>query len=171
MRNARFRTNDDYRIDLTKIDDLTIDPVWDGMSLADFQRFGRYFRTVADTLGLREWTLYFRLTPEIPGDGEDQQTAPLAVIRVAPEGRFASVRLCQGFSDEHHDLQQEALIHECLHIYFEPMLHTLTEEILPEALGAQAASVITAYLGTDKERTIDALAVALSPLMPKLPKT
>lgn len=170
MSNARFRSNDDYRIDLHKIDTLTMDPVWDGMTLKNFQRFGRYFRTVADTLGLSEWTIYFRLTPEIPDDGEDPQISPLAVIRVAPESRFASVRLCQGFSDEHHEMQQVSLIHECLHIYFEPLLHTLTDEILPGALGAQAATAIDAYLGVEKERTIDALAVALSPLMPPLPK-
>lgn len=166
----RFRSNDDYRVDLRTIDDLTMDPVWDGMALADFQRFGRYFRTIADELGLADWTIYFRLTPEIPGDGEDPQTAPLATIRVAPESRFASVRLCQGFSDERRGLQQEALIHECLHIYFEPLLHTITETLLPELVGAQTASTATAYLSVEKERAIDALAMALSDKMPRLRK-
>lgn len=166
----RFRTNDDYRVDLRDIDSLTMDPVWDAMTLSDFKRYGRYVRKVADLLGLSEWTIYMRISPEIPSDEEDPLTAPLAMIRVAPESQFATIRVSQNFSSEPNKLQQQSLIHEVLHIYFEPLLHPLTETILPDLVGSPAASAATAYLNVEKERVVDALAVALAPLMPKLPK-
>ncbi len=161
----RFRGDDDGRIDVTKVDSLKVDPVWDGMSLADFQRFAAYIREITDVLGLREWTVRLRLRPEGDDDGDE---APLAVIKVSPESRFATMRLAHAFADEPRRLQQIVLIHEVLHIIFEPMFHVLRSE-LPNLVGTAPAAALDAYMSVDRERAIDALAVALSPHLPRLP--
>lgn len=158
-----YRSNEDQNIDVTKVGKLKTDPVWDGMGLADFQRFARYARTVADALGLTEWTISIHLRPDTDEDN-------LASIKVALQSRFATLSLSHCFASEPRRLQQITIIHEVLHIYFEPLLSTLTEDVLPSALGQQSAAVAASYLGVEKERTIDAMAVALSPLLPPLPK-
>lgn len=162
----RFRGDDDGRVDVTKAHLLESDPVWDGMPLADFQRFSSYIREVADALGLREWTIRLRLRPEGEDDGDE---APLATIKVSPESRFATIRLGHSFAHEPRRVQQQTLIHETLHIVFEPMLHTVIGN-MTDLVGTAHSSTIEAFVSVEKERAVDGLAVALSPRMPRLPK-
>lgn len=162
---TRFRGDDKERVDVAHMDRLTADPVWDGMPLAEFQRFGRYIREVADLLGLRDWVIRLRLRPESDPDDDDQ--AALAVMKVSPESRHATMRLSPFFASESRSLQQMTLIHEVLHIPFETMLGPILGH-LPSIIGDAHASTIVELLGTEKERTIDGLAVAISPRMPRL---
>lgn len=162
---TRFRGDDKERVDVAHVDRLAVDPVWDGMPLAEFQRFGRYIREVADLLGLQDWVIRLRLRPESDPDDDDQ--APLAVMKVSPESRQATMRLAPFFASEPRSLQQATLIHEVLHIPFETLLAPILGH-LPSLIGDAHAATIVELVGTDKERTIDGLAVAISPRMPRL---
>lgn len=161
-----FRGDDDGRVDVANAHLLKTDPIWDGMPLADFQRFAAYIREVADALGLREWTIRVRLRPEA-NEEVDELEQVLARIKVSPESRFATIGLALTFADEPCRVQQLAIIHETLHIYFETLLLT-TMDVLTDLIGTAHATTIEKYVATEKERAIDALAVALSPRMPRL---
>lgn len=136
------------------------DPVWPGMPRARFDQYSDFLRSTADLLGLRDWEL--RLSEE-PATDEDNN----AEVRVTFGQRRATVTLARDFNTEPLETQQHCLVHELLHIHFDPTF-TLLSQSLPNLIGKTAWTILEEAQREREEHAVDALATALNPLIPPL---
>lgn len=136
------------------------DPVWPGMTRKRFDQIGRYIRDTANLLGLYDWRLKLA---EQPSTDEDN----LAEIAITYGRRRATITLCKDFASQHAEDQQIAIVHELLHIHLDPTFSLLCQSV-PTLVGQAAWSVLQEAQREREEHVVDAIATAISPLLPSL---
>lgn len=138
------------------------DPVWPGMTRKRFDQLGVYIRDTANLLGLYDWRL--KLAYEQPDDDD-----AMAEVKVTFGRRVATIYLCRDFTELSLQDQQHAIVHELLHIHLDPTF-SLLSTTLPDLVGQPTWSVVQTAQREREEHAVDALATAISPLLPRLPK-
>jgi hypothetical protein len=128
------------------------------MTGAERKRIARYIRTVANTLGLRDWTL--NLAHDEPDDKEAYASVSCVYGR-----RIANLWLAHGFEMLEPIEQRHVIVHELLHIHFDRTLKQ-SEGALPGLLGAASYAVYEAGLRESIEHGVDAVADALAGALP-----
>jgi hypothetical protein len=87
-----------------------------------FDIVGEYIRNMADALGLRDWHLFLKYEP--PDDAET------GAMVVPIEGRkHASIYLCEDFRDLKPENQREYIVHELLHLHFQPACDVIRADL------------------------------------------
>jgi hypothetical protein len=114
------------------------------------QRFAAYLRTLADLIGLKDWT--FRIDDEPPAD-----RGHCAAIGCIQGKRRAVLRFSEEFLDGTPGQRREWLAHELIHCH-----GALVDEVAETGLSNDDRRVYTLL----SENMVDALAVALAPHMP-----
>ena len=128
------------------------------MSAVERKRLLRYIRTLANTLGLHDWTI--NVAPDEP----DEKEAYAAVSCVYGR-RIANVWLAHGVEQLAPAEQRLTLVHELLHIHFDRVL-SLSQQALPGLLGAAGYTVYEEALREHVEHGVDAVADALAAAFP-----
>lgn len=128
------------------------------MSTADRKRLARYVRTVANTLGLHDWTV--NIQEEEPDDKE-----AYAAVSCVYGRRIASVWFAHGFENLEPEEQRHVIVHELLHVHFDRVL-TQAQQALPGLLGVGAFTVYLEGLRENVEHGVDAVADALAAAFP-----
>jgi hypothetical protein len=128
------------------------------MSQTERRRIARYIRSLANTLGLRDWTI------NIQSDEPDTKEA-FASVSCVYGRRIAHVWLAHGFEDLDADTQRHVLLHELLHVHLDGVL-ALSAASLPDLLGLGAYSIYEAALRERVEHGVDAIADALASALP-----
>lgn len=131
---------------------------WPTMPLALWNACADYLRETANVLGLHDWELIFE---QVPCTNEDAN----AHTGITYGQRKATIALAHDFADLSRKEREVVLIHELIHLHFHHMGSVL-EDMLPDVVGKSTAAVILAYQLEREEDAVDALAVALRPLMP-----
>lgn len=132
---------------------------WPGMPVADHDRIGSYIRTLADKIGLSEWT--FELSHEPLGTDEDTDTYAHIVCTEAQ--CRAVITLGRGFLDEPLRQKRHTLIHELLHCH-----HAHATDVmrltLPKLLGQPTYDALWEPFRQQFELMTDNLAFVLARL-------
>ncbi len=128
------------------------------MTHVERKRFARYVRTMANTLGLRDWTL------NLQHDEPDTKDAWASVACVYGR-RIANLWFAHGFEDLSPAEQRHTIVHELLHIHFD-RVRSLADGTLPGLLGAAAYAAFEAAQREVVEHGVDAVADALASALP-----
>lgn len=128
------------------------------MTLRERKRMAVYLRSLANTIGLRDWTF------NIQQDEPDTKEAYAAITCVYGR-RIANVWFAHGF--EHLDpvLKRHVILHELLHVHLWPIT-SLASETLEAAMGATAYAVYDEALTERIEHAVDAIADAFADAIP-----
>lgn len=104
----------------------------------DWEVLGRYLREVADTLGLRDWTLLVKHDP--PASVE-----ALAEVRPTEGRKHATVRVCIEFRELTDEEQRAVVVHELLHCHLAVVQHlTAGGSQLGGMLGGSGSGILDA---------------------------
>lgn len=133
------------------------DSVVVGVKKRERKALGRYIRSVADEMGLRDWTLHLLREP----CDEDCN----AQTHMVYGRRTAHIRVSEGFRDREPEGIRQTVVHELTHLHFAAAT-SQAELDLEGHLGAQAHGVFWNGWQRNFEYGIDATAVALAPHMP-----
>lgn len=140
------------------------------LTAADRAALTTYVRTLADALGLKDWKITIEKEPS-----DDDCDASIQGVYGRRIGMLWIHRDFRTFSS---DRQRQTLIHELLHLHFEPMRHHV-ENLLEAstAVSPEMFDLVESVLSTGAEYGIDTLAEAIAPKYPpirwpkKTPKT
>lgn len=128
------------------------------MTKRQWKSVGKYIRTLADQLWLRDWNLEISHNP---ADGANA----LAQVTCTPGRKQAVIELCPNFPNLERAVQRHVLVHELLHVAFSGP-HTHTYQALPTLLGEAAWSAYESGYRMAEELATDGVADAIAPLFP-----
>jgi hypothetical protein len=115
----------------------------------DRDELGRYLRSLADEMGLRDWIVGIA---DVPPDVEDCN----ASITI-PHGRqYAMVHMAPGWEERDVDSLRQTMVHELLHCHFAP-LQWVTDSTA-STLGMAAFQILSSAHNTAEEVAIDTIA-------------
>lgn len=141
-----------------------------GMTNAEFGVLGKYLRSMANEMGLRDW--YFQLMhgPPINFDGSEDKSAG-ARIETFWGKRVAHVWVCSDFKELKPDRQRQFICHELVHCHVDH-LDSLTDNKLRDHMGEQYWQGWHQGFYLSFENAIDAIAQAWADKLPliKWPK-
>jgi hypothetical protein len=121
-------------------------------------RLAALLRIYGDQLALRDWEFQV-------AHGEPTREGAMAEIEMASGRRIARVRVSLAWEDLERDEQRHALAHELVH----PHARDFVESVLAAAhqeFGGAAYRMFAATVERELERMVDALAVAVGPVLP-----
>jgi hypothetical protein len=122
-----------------------------------FKALGRYTRSLADRVGLRDWTFIIQTAP----DSDDTNIASVTPT----EGQFkAVICLSKDFADRPVEDITNTLVHELIHCHHRDM-SDMIRLALPSYLGGPAFSMFHEAYRQAEERSVDALAGAFTTLL------
>ena len=135
--------------------------VWPEMSRKNFERTKVYLRTLADGLGLRDWSFELARAPLDPHSGN------VATIVPTFGQREAVVTLCHDYPTKSPDYRRYVLVHELLHCHLDRIMTPFRENrVLWRLIGAAAADVIDDQVRENIEHAVDAIAREMAPHLP-----
>ena len=121
-----------------------------------------YVRMLADMMDLKDWRLS---VAEEPVDSSAQASAQVSAVA----GRkMAEIEFCADFSSMSREDQRIVVVHELIHLHFEPMA-IMSDNIIKKILGRESAGVFKIAFLQELEYGVDGLALAISPLFPLPP--
>ncbi len=115
-------------------------------------------RLIADSLGLRDWTINLNYEP-------DENPNALASVSCTYGRRIATVTFCSDWWERDLHERHHVLIHEMLHVVTDPV-RTYLDETLPTLIGQPAWTAIREAVRQHEEHAVDQLASALAPYVP-----
>lgn len=121
-------------------------------------RLADLLRDYANRLSLRDWETQV-------DHGEPRREGALAEVELAAYRRVARFRVSGTWETLDPDEQRHALAHELLHCHARDLVQAALEGARPE-LGETAFRVYAAVIEREHERMVDALAIAVSPVLP-----
>lgn len=123
----------------------------------DVEDLARYVRTIANMVGLRDYTV--EVAPETPSDGKVAEC-------ITEDGR-ASVALCFAgyFERLPPEEQRHAVVHELLHVHFARPAATISSD-MREFLSETEHRLAWAAYKRQVEHSVDTLATAIADLLP-----
>lgn len=119
-------------------------------------------RLVADSLGLRDWTIKLDYEP-----CADENA--LATVSCTYGRRIATVQFCAEWWERDPHERHHVLVHEMLHVVTDP-IRTYLDETLPVLIGQPAWTAVREAVRQHEEHAVDQLASALSPYVPVVAK-
>lgn len=128
------------------------------MTDAQWEALGGYIRTVADSLGLRDWQ--FSVKRE-PCDDDSQ-----AEILCTYGRKHAEVRVGADWMDCEPTRQRLVVVHELLHCHLDP-IGKLAHNDLPQVLGQPASALLAEVVQRDIEFAVDGIAEAVAGFFPE----
>lgn len=120
---------------------------------------GRYVRTIADQMGLRDWAFSLMYDPAA--------NDALAMITPVYGRKVASIWFCRAFAELEIEVIRQSICHELVHTMVNPITTTL-EEIGPRLLGDSAWLVLWKATKERVELATDQIADAIAPTLPLL---
>lgn len=142
------------------------DPVWPGMSRADYLRIASATRWTADQMGLRDWGLNLRWEPSHIGDDGNKDC--FARIEVEGNMRRATIWLHEDFAHMPEDEQRRVLCHEMLHIHLAPLME-IGEDTLADLVGTPVNNLFVEEMHRAVERACEAMAMNWSRHLDEIP--
>jgi hypothetical protein len=115
----------------------------------------RWVGSIADTLGLRNYTFEIEVAPLAAGVH--------ATCECVTGRSYARIRVSEDFFDLDERTKAEALIHEVLHPLFHPLMVHVDD--LRRELSRSHHEALTRVFERDLESAVDTLATALAPLL------
>lgn len=132
------------------------------LTTAQRSKLLKYVRSMADTLGLKDWTITISPDPvEKSANASAQVTCPAGA-------KIADIEFGADFASKSREEQRWTVVHELVHLHFEPMA-LMTEEVAKKTMSPEAGSVFSAAFIHELEYGVDGVAVAVSPLLPLPP--
>jgi len=122
------------------------DPRWNEL--------GKYFRGLADAMGLGQW--YFTTSHTSPGDAKQDDEEVLASIDICSQSVSATLYVSDSFWTAELYKQRFILTHELLHVVEAPYINALYT-------GFEATATTKAVVNQLRERFVDQVALLLSP--------
>ncbi len=123
------------------------------MTLKQYRSLARYIRSIADALGLRDWT--FDLSHQPAHDVNE-----MASIECVFGRRFAVIQVCANFADLDPELQRHVVVHELLHAAMSGT-HSYVYHSLPSLLGESGWSAFESAYRQQEEHATDGIAAAI----------
>jgi hypothetical protein len=117
---------------------------------------------MADLLDLRDWRI------EISKERVLDPAEASADVSVVAGRKMAFVAFCDDFASQSSEDQRVVVIHELIHIHFEPMA-LLADDVAKKALSSDAADVFRLAFIQNLEYGVDGVALAIAPLFPLPP--
>jgi hypothetical protein len=128
-------------------------------------------RSVANRIGLRDWTLHFDWDHDAGHDlpeGHYAEGCEGASIQTIYGRRHAVLRLGDGFREYAPDKQRQYLVHELVHCHVNRLLDFVDTD-LKGILGRPTWDLLSAAFERELEYAVDALADVLAPQQPLIP--
>lgn len=122
------------------------------------ERLGQYVRVIADSMRLRDWTL---MVDREPCDIDNH-----ASIACADQRKVAVIQFSASTSHQDQDTIRHTVVHELIHPHFHQLLNAIYD--LEPHLGAAAFKTFLDRCVDALEYGVDAMADAVSPLMPTM---
>lgn len=138
------------------------DPVWDGMSRADFLRIAAAIRWTADQMNLRDWRL--QLKWEASGGGCYARCEVLGDIRTV------NIWVCETFACMPEPEQRRCIVHELIHVHLDPLTE-VGDKVCRDYLGLATYEMLGQEQHTAVERACESMAMAWSQTVDPIPAT
>jgi hypothetical protein len=120
-----------------------------------------YVREIADAMRLRDWDI------EVDGSKLAEE-GRCAQTRVSVRRKSATIRLGSCWASDSREEQRDTVVHELLHLHFEPLYEGLRN--LRNNVGESAWSVANNAFNDAAEQAIDQLARVLAERFPLPPE-
>jgi hypothetical protein len=118
----------------------------------------RYARSVADRIGLRDWTVEVAHDPLEDGEA-------IAQVALHAERKQLRIRYSADFDRQDEVDQRHAVAHELVHAHFRDLFETV-KSTAAEELSGTAYRVFVGQVRRDIERAVDGVAAATAQAVP-----
>ena len=137
------------------------------MNAKDRKEFGRYFRAIADQMGLRDWRFEIEWSDQLskPNYAADVEHDLGAQMNCIPGRRVGETTFAFSARDQPLDELRQTVCHELLHCHFAAMWHQVRQDLL-ERLGQDAYDLFIASFERNMEYGVDAAATAWAEELP-----
>lgn len=141
------------------------EPVWDGMSRADFLLFAAHIRWTADQMGLRDWRLQLKWEPANVGEGNGNCWARCEVMGNI---KSCNIWLFEGFSHIPRWEAHRAIVHELVHILLDALL-CVGEGTLGQMMGVPFTNLMAEEMHRQVEIACETIAAHWSHTLDPIP--
>lgn len=131
------------------------------MNESDFVVLESYVRMAADTLGLKDWRT---AVARDPAQDEHYASAQFTFGK-----RLVKIYVNKEFRTYEPAVQRDAIAHEIVHCYFDPLSDVLRDELahLGRLNDGELAAIRRAHLRAE-ELSVDALSRLVAPMLPMI---
>ena len=116
-----------------------------------------YVRTLADAMGLADWKV------DIRDEACDEQYD--AYVTIVPGAKWALIELQPRFLEKSDDEQRHTLVHELMHLHFDECHGVLKRNLEDDPMHRVIENEHLNFM----EHGVDAVAAAISKLLPEVP--